>query len=88
MKFREHRGGLDESMETCVEIANYAQLLDHIGNIFKDPPLNNFKFDPRQVHISSYSMSPDTRIGWEHTYIVTIDGYGVLGFTDGPFPLP
>ena len=88
MKFREHRGGLAESMETCVEIASYGQLLDHIGNIFQEPPLNTFAFDPRKVHVKEYSMEPDARIGWPATYIVTVDGYGPLGFTDDPFTLP
>lgn len=27
---------------------------------------------------------PDERIGWAETHIVTLEGYGVLGFTDGP----
>lgn len=78
MRFREHRGGLSESMKTIIEVADQAALLDHIRKLAQPwptfPPVT-----PKTVHIKPYGW--DGRIGWE-TYIVTLDGYGVLGFTD------
>ncbi len=34
-----------------------------------------------QIHVEPYCF--DSRINWD-TYIVTVDGYGVYGFTNGP----
>jgi hypothetical protein len=80
MKFREHRGGLAESMQTVVEVADHAALLAHIRKLAElwptFPPVNE-----KTVQIKPYGY--DARIGW-HTHIVTLDNYGVLGFTDGP----
>lgn len=82
MKFREHRGSLAESMETVVVLADHEALLDHIRKLAEPwptfPPVS-----PETVHIKPYG--PDKRIDWD-THIVTLDGYGVLGFTDGPGP--
>lgn len=40
-------------------------------------PYSWSRIDPRPIY--------DERIGW-HTYIVSLEDYGVLGFTDGPIP--
>jgi len=80
VKFREHCGGLAESMETVVEVSDHGALLEHIRKLAEPwptfPPVT-----PETVHIKPYGR--DDRIGW-NTHIVTVDGYGVLGFTDGP----
>jgi hypothetical protein len=81
VKFREHRGGLSESMKTVVEVADHAALLEHIRRKFAEhwptfPPVT-----AETVHIKPYCY--DERIEW-NSHIVTLDGYGVLGFTDGP----
>ncbi len=79
MKYREHRGGLSESMETVVEVSDREALLEHIRKVAQAWPT----FPPvttETVHIRPYGW--DERIGWD-THIVTLDGYGVLGFTDG-----
>jgi hypothetical protein len=91
MKFREHRGGLSKSMETVVEVGSKGELVAHVVKM-----LEPFYFDRERIekglNLSPYSWSRinpkpiyDERIGW-HTYIVTLEGYGVLGFTDGPLP--
>ena len=80
MKFREHRGGLGESMKTVVEVADFAALLTHMRKLAQPwptmPPIN-----ATTVHIIPYLY--DARIGWD-TYLVRLDGYGPFGFTDGP----
>jgi len=69
IKFREHRGTLDDAMKTVVELD--ATL----------PALAAFlKVKPKQLQVKKYVY--DDRIGWD-TYIVTVDGQAV-GFTDGP----
>ena len=79
MRFREHRGSLADSMETTVNVADHSALLDHIRKLAQAwptfPPVT-----PETVHIKPYGW--DERIGWD-THIVTLDGYGVLGYTDG-----
>ena len=79
MKLREHRGGLAESMATVVEIeptlgavvARVRQVLAPWG----------VKIKKREVKVAPYCF--DDRIGWD-THVVTVEGYGVFGFTDGP----
>jgi hypothetical protein len=77
MKFREHRGGLDESLATTVELeptkdALNAQLQQRYGEWWK--------FNEDDVSVKPYSF--DVRIGWD-THIVCIKGAAV-GYTDGP----
>ena len=81
MKFREQRGGYDDSMATSVEVDDFDGLLAHIRKLAEPWPT----FPPvtrETVHIKPYS-GVDPRNGW-NTHIVTLDAYGVLGFTDQP----
>lgn len=80
MKFREHRSGLAESMETVVEIKDREELLAYIAKILYPWPTAP-SVTPETVKVAPYHY--DARIGWD-THIVTLEGYGVLGFTDGP----
>lgn len=77
MKFREHRGSLADSMATCIELLDKAALVAHCQRLLK--PYNK-SFEPEQLRVAPYCR--DDRTGWD-THIVTIDGYGVMGFTDG-----
>jgi hypothetical protein len=85
MKFREHRGTLEDSMKTIVELPDRAALIAHCRKLLAP---YGFEFQNSWLHVEPYawfdSEKPhwDARIKW-HTYIVTLDGYGVLGFTDG-----
>jgi hypothetical protein len=79
MKFREHRGGLGESMATVIELpAEHAALVAHCAMLLDKW---YFEFKPEELHVEPYAFDP--RISWD-SYIVTIDRYGVMGFTDGP----
>ena len=81
MKIREHRGLLADSMETVREIEPTKEaLFKLIKESFKNWP-TMLKIEEKDIHIKPYHGFDD-RIGWD-TYRVTIDGYGVFGFTDG-----
>lgn len=70
--FREHRRFLSDAMLTVIEVSS----LDDIKNKMfpSGAPDGTIKID---------KYTYDNRIKWD-TYIVTISGYGVLGFTNGP----
>lgn len=76
MKFRQHRGGIKESMETEVILQNKEELIEHCLKVI---PIS---FKPEELKVELYSSLPDSRIGWDVTYIVTLERGGVLGFTD------
>lgn len=77
-KVREHRGSLADAMETVFEVQDFAGLVDHMKQTL-EPYGQMVKAE--DVKVEHYTF--DDRIGWD-TYIVSIDGYGVWGFTDGP----
>jgi hypothetical protein len=70
MKYRDHRGGLAESMETVREIE---PTIDALAVILKVPS--------SAITVEKYG-GYDERIGWD-TYLVCVEGQPV-GFTDGP----
>lgn len=75
MKFREHRRDMAESMATLVEIDGFDGLLKHLRTLAEPwptfPPITS-----NTVHFARhFGIGPSA-------YIVTLDGYGVLGFTD------
>lgn len=75
MKFRFHRGGLAESLQTVVEVSTLDALADLLSDEIEHPvAVEAIKIEP---------YAQDRRIGWD-THIVTISGLGVMGFTDGP----
>lgn len=78
MKFRQHRGGLSDSMKTQVELLDRAALLLYIQSILK--PWGRVVLDST-LHVQHYGY--DDRIDWDN-YIVTVDDWGVIGYTDGP----
>ena len=78
MLFREHRGTLADSMATAIPLASDKQsLVKYINglNLF----LDNRNIGEEEIIIESYGF--DERINWD-TYIVRINGYGVVGFTN------
>lgn len=81
MKFREHRGGLAESMATMVEMDDPFLILRHIRRLF--PKVREIEAHP----YACGSDGRDDRIGWTNVHIVTSPGFGVLGFTDGPLKI-
>lgn len=79
MKLRQHRGGLAESMETVVEIEPTKDAL--MAAVHSVLSRSGFELTDDMLHVEPYAF--DSRIQWD-AHIVTIDGYGVYGFTDGP----
>lgn len=67
-------------MKTVVEVADRAALLAHLTELLEPypsaPPVT-----ADTVHVTRHCY--DDRIEWD-TYIVTLDYYGVLGYTDAP----
>lgn len=75
--YRKHRGWLADSMET-------AQPVESVDDIRKiEDGLREFGYDLSVIDVKPYCY--DDRIGWD-TYIVTVPGHGVIGFTSGPLP--
>ena len=77
MKLRQHRGLLADSMTTVIEIEPTIEALEQA---IRDSL--SVQFSPKDIHVTFYCN--DARIQWNNCHIVTIDGYGVYGFTDGP----
>lgn len=76
MLFREHRGSLEDSMTTVIELKDRKDLIAHCDRIFPDcRPIQS-------DHLQFTACGSDERIGWNETYIVTLRGWGVLGFTN------
>lgn len=73
MKFRDHRGGLAESMATLVEIdPTMDALKQHLSHRSRTVDAETLQAEP---------YGPDDRIGWAATFVIR-DRHGVLGFTD------
>lgn len=81
MQFREHRDTIAESIDTIVTLKDRQALVEHCQKFLA--PLG-IQFEPDALTLTYYSDIPDTRVGWERTYIVIIEGHGVIGFSDSP----
>lgn len=75
IKYRQHSGGLKESMQEIVEIKTKGDLVRILLENYA-PYITNITLD--NVHIKPYGY--DERIDWD-THVVTIDGVGAVGFT-------
>lgn len=69
--FREHRGGLEDSMKTLKSFNNRDELVEYCKSIL-DKEFDEFEIKP-------YG-GPDARIGWDATYMVVVDGCGLVGY--------
>jgi hypothetical protein len=78
MKFRPHRRLLAESMAEVVELASTKKALASYYNktVRSGPALTADK-----IELRPYGF--DDRIGW-NAYLVTAEGFGLIGFTDQP----
>jgi hypothetical protein len=74
MRAREHRGGLAESLATVFNFETKEDLLTEINERMG----THFCHDD----IAFLHQGKDERIGWD-TYLVSVRGYGVFGYTDG-----
>lgn len=83
MKFREHRGSLEDSMATVVEIGNtYSDVCEKAREVLASctPAL-----EPGEIMLPSpVYLTPvkDDRIGWDG-FFVNVTGWGVVGLIDG-----
>ena len=73
VQVREHRGSLDESMQTVFEICDLADLDREIAR----------RIGVANPHVSIKPYGRDPRTGWD-THIITVTGYGVFGFKQRP----
>ena len=83
MKFRPVRGGLTESMGEMREINNVRELM--LAILDTNGGLIDTIFESH-IKVEAYApwAWPDTRIGWNQTYLVTVKGVGPVGYTNGP----
>lgn len=82
MLYRPHRGSLSASMAAVADVDGFEGLVQHLRKELWDwPTMADFK--DTDVHVRRY-IGFDDRTGWRDVHIVTIDGYGVMGFTEGP----
>ena len=77
-KFRPQRGGLSEAMAEVKTFQSKNELVDFIIESLKEFG-HGCQINEDTVKIMKYVE--DKRIGWD-THIVTLEGYGVFGFTD------
>ena len=76
--FRPQRGGLAEAMAEVMVFRSRTELISFLN---EDLAQYSLKIDEDKFRIEPYGY--DERIGWD-TYIVSMDDYGVFGFTNGP----
>lgn len=80
MRFREHHGAADDSAATTVELA---QTMDALRTHLSSLPRGSGPTWAEDAAITvKHYMGPDFRIGWPQHYIVSIAGWGPVGFTD------
>jgi len=77
IKYRDHRGSLAESMATVQEFEKREGLIKYLKYDMKG---FSVPFKAEDLKIEKYMF--DERIGWD-TFIVTIENFGVVGFTNG-----
>jgi len=84
MKYRFHRGGLDEAMKTVVEVHSLEQLKNHI---------QKHEWDNKPIELKFKKCQYDDRIGWDTWMVLSKledeNEYYPDGWTDGdPNTLP
>lgn len=80
MKFREHRGGLGDSLATMIEFDTRTDLMRHLQDIRPDVFISGATLEAKPYG------GDDNRIGWKDVHILVADKGGVIGFIDGPMP--
>lgn len=73
-KFRFHRGSLDDSLETVIEVSSKQELLDILNKSFANWCDGKIIYKLNNLHIEPYGY--DERIKW-HTFIVTFDSVSI-----------
>lgn len=63
MKYRDHRGGLKESMETQIEVNNKQDIINHLNDFFNE-------FGETVEEIKFEYVGLDKRTGWNTYYVL------------------
>ena len=86
VRYRPHKGSLADSMAEVVEFdGTRAGLIGVIRDELHEWPTAEILLDHPDAHLKvTPYYGDDDRIGWKDVHIVTLDGYGVLGFCEGP----
>lgn len=81
IEFRPVKRGLSESMEEKMSVHTKEGLVRYLAGYLSElfAPFN-IEVTAEKLHINHYGY--DDRIQW-NTYIVKLDGFGVVGFTNG-----
>lgn len=78
MRFRAHRGGLAEALETQREVNTWPELIAAV----REELCGWLKFNDSDVWIEPYG-GDDDRIGWKNVHIVMVSGWQVpAGFVE------
>lgn len=77
MRFRAHRGGLAEALQTQRVVHTWADLLEAV----RDELRGWHNYDDTAVTIEPYG-GDDDRIGWKAVHIVLVAGWGPAGFVE------
>lgn len=84
MRYRPHKGLLADSVALTIEVDGLAGLIRHLRKeLAPYEGWSGLPFMNDAVHVEPYH-GDDDRIGWIDVHIITIDGYGVVGFCEGP----
>ena len=81
MKFRLHRGSLEESMQHIVELGSMPELVGYL-NLSLDQRWMRQPIAAADIEIEYYCF--DYRINWK-TFIVSVRNWGPVGFADSEF---
>lgn len=80
MKYRDHKGGFAESLETVIEINSFQELLAHLNKFYKP-------FGKEAEEIKFTHVGKDERIGWDTYYVLLRlmgeENFSVVGMSDG-----
>lgn len=85
MKYRPYKRDLADSMAEMVEVDGRVGLIRHLRKELSPYPEWDHFSDAAVREQPYYGDDPAT--GWRDVHIVTIDGYGVVGFIEGPIPI-
>lgn len=80
MKFRPHKRHLEDSLAEQEEVEGRDGVIALIRRELA--PYSMDKFPKKAVHIDPYIPGIEERTGWKNVSIVTLDGYGVIGFVE------
>ena len=84
MNFRFHRGTLEESMKTLVQVVNDAEALcEYLNEYHESSGLSKvFPYEYKVENLRLREQGADPRIGWSETWLIYFEKFGVQGMVD------